>query len=444
MSAIDELYNAFEPQQPLSAGDPAYVDCQEVRGDWDILEDLGEKVILSQRPTCQLYTGHRGVGKSTELLRLQKYLDEKKHFVVYFAADKGDIEPEDTEYSDILLACTRHVLEGLKDIAKPDPLLNWLKSRWQSLKDLALTEVSFEGLSIEGQISQFAKLTANLRAVPNLRQEIRKQVDAHTVSLLDALNEFIEDAQKQLKNTGFSKLVILVDNLDRIVPIIQENGRNNHDEIFIDRSEQLKGLNCHVIYTVPISMVYSRRATLLEDSYGKSKVLPMIMVRTPDNHEYAPGIDKLKEVIVKRVERIDLKISQALDSQLFDSADTLKKLCLMSGGHVRVLMSLMQTSLERAKTLPIPVRAVGRAITEARETYRNTVEDNEQWMTLAKVSHCKRIQNDDLHRLLLQNRCLLEYRCLDSEGEIKRWYDVHPLIKGIEDFQEALAQVQQT
>jgi hypothetical protein len=34
----------------------------------------------------------------------------------------------------------------------------------------------------------------------------------------------------------------------------------------------------------------------------------------------------------------------------------------------------------------------------------------------------------------------LEYRYLDGD-EIKRWYDVHPLIKGIEEFQEACEQI---
>ena len=33
-------------------------------------------------------------------------------------------------------------------------------------------------------------------------------------------------------------------------------GRNSHDEIFLDRSDQLQGLDCHLIYTIPISMVY--------------------------------------------------------------------------------------------------------------------------------------------------------------------------------------------
>jgi hypothetical protein len=31
-----------------------------------------------------------------------------------------------------------------------------------------------------------------------------------------------------------------------------------------------------------------------------------------------------------------------------------------------------------------------------------------------------------------------EYRYLDDEGEIQRWCDVHPLIRGIQEFNEAL------
>ena len=126
---LDHLYNAFDPFRPLPAGDPTYVDCREVRGDGDILEDLGKRMRRSDRMTCQLYAGHRGAGKSTELLRLKQYLEEQKFYVVYFAADEEDIDPEDAQYTDILLACTRHLLEDLKNSANPAPLLNWLKDR---------------------------------------------------------------------------------------------------------------------------------------------------------------------------------------------------------------------------------------------------------------------------------------------------------------------------
>jgi len=109
MSAIARLYNAFDPYKPLPAGDPAYVNCEEVRGDRNVELDLGRKILRQDRLTYQLYSGHRGAGKSTELLRLQKHLQDQGCRVVYFAADEDDINPEDTEYTDILVACTRQL-----------------------------------------------------------------------------------------------------------------------------------------------------------------------------------------------------------------------------------------------------------------------------------------------------------------------------------------------
>lgn len=216
---LKRLYNVFDPFRPLSAGDPKYVDCKDVRGDGDILVEIGREILLSDRMTCQLYAGHRGAGKSTELLRLQKHLDEQGCFVVYFAADEADIEPEDMQYTDILLACTRHLLESLKDQGSPAKLLEWLENRWEDLKDLALTEVAINQFSIEAGISQFAKITANLRAEPTQRQKIRDRVNPHTITLIDALNDFIKNAKKNLPS-GYSQLVLIADNLDRIVPIV--------------------------------------------------------------------------------------------------------------------------------------------------------------------------------------------------------------------------------
>lgn len=429
---ITNIYNAFDPFQPLEPDDPVYVDCHQVRGDENIFRELGKKIIRSKQPTCQLYTGHRGVGKSTELKRLKKHLEERGFFVVYFAADQEDIDSEDAQYTDILLACTRHILEELENMASPKPLQEWLKGRWESLKGLALTEVSLEKVNLETTISQFAKLTATLKAVPSTRETIRKQVDIHSISLIDALNEFITEAKTNLKD---SKLAVIADNLDRIVPVTRADGRSNHDEIFLDRCGQLRALQCHVIYTVPISLVYSNRATQVRDNYGDCQVLPMIMVRNTDNSVYEPGLKTLKELIGKRVGQFAPDAS--LDTEIFDKSETIERLCLASGGHVREVMQLMQTALDWTDDLPITNNAVQRAITKARNNYRNAV-DAEDWQKLAEVSVSKSIPNDLDYRNLLFNRCLLEYRHVDERGEIKRWHDAHPLIKEINEFREAL------
>jgi len=447
---LTEIYNVFDPFMPLPAGDPAYVDCSEVRGDGDILTDLGRRVTLAKVKTCQLYTGHRGVGKSTELLRLQEDLLSKGYFVVYFAADKDDIEPEDTEYTDILLACTRHVLEDLKGHGNSKALLEWLRGRLKAFKD-AIPELEIEKFGVEAQIPplswipQFAKITANFRAVPGIRQKLRQELDAHTPSLVEALNEFIRDAKTKLP-PPYQDIVIIADNLDRIAYIKHDaNQSSNYDEIFIERVEQLKALDCHVIYTIPLAMVYSAKATMLEDNYNKPQVLPMIMVRDRNEIENQAGLAKMKEIIAKRIEKISLEnepnvgksLAEALDIELFENEETLNQLCLMSGGHTRNLMQYIQKAIEKTEKLPIRAISVKRAISETRDTYRNAINEPDQWKVLAQVALTKRKPNDEKHSLLLLNRSILEYCCLNEDGEIDRWFDIHPVIRGIQEFKEA-------
>lgn len=97
---LSDIYNQFSPDRPLPANDPVYVDCSSVRGNDNIIRELGRKIVRSNKSTCQLYTGHRGGGKSTELLRLEYYLKTNGCRVVYFEADE-DLELRDVGYPDI-------------------------------------------------------------------------------------------------------------------------------------------------------------------------------------------------------------------------------------------------------------------------------------------------------------------------------------------------------
>ncbi|MGB8700826.1 MAG: ATP-binding protein [Thermosynechococcaceae cyanobacterium] len=440
---LTEIYSAFEPFQPPPK--EVYVAFEEVRGKWDVIQELGRKITRSKNPTCQLYSGHRGVGKSTELLRLKEYLEQQRFFVVYFAADEQDIEPQDADYAEILFACTRHLVEAIK-IQNHNPLVDWMRERWASLKDLALTELAFEGLDLETQILQFAKITATLKAVPDKRRELRQRINANTPSLIQALNDFIAEAQKQLPAERNRGLVVIVDNLDRIVEVREPGKPSNYEEIYLNRCDMLRGLNCHTIYTVPIALVYSERATDLEINYDKPDVLPMIMVRHPNGGVNAVGLGKLREMVARRIQGIDPALVHRLDSPMegktsvFDSAKTLEQLFLMSGGHVRNLMQLIQKAIDYTDVLPIKAQAVKRAVEEARETYKNAIQEP-HWEILASACHYKEVKNNEQCLRLLLSRCLLEYRYYDEDGNLKIWHNVHPLVEDLKSFQEALAKV---
>jgi hypothetical protein len=230
--------------------------------------------------------------------------------------------------------------------------------------------------------------------------------------------------------------VVIADNLDRIVPIHDDFGRNSHDEIFLDRCDQLQGLDCHMIYTIPISMVYSNRANDLKEIYGNPDLLPMIMVQTPDGAIHPPGIERLREILMRRIQPYLPDVQ--LGGDVFETDAVVTQLCLAIVGHVRELLLLMKEAMNRANDLPIPTRAVRRAIAETRDTYRRTVE-KDQWAALAKVAQTRTIDNDDDHRDLLFRRCLMEYRYFDEDDTLRCWYDVHPLIKAIPEFRDAQA-----
>jgi hypothetical protein len=437
MTILSKIYNAFDPA-PLPANSKLYVDCKAVRGGSDVLVELGKTIRFSDRPTCQLYTGHRGGGKSTELLRLKQDLENKGCTVVYFSAEDEDVNPEDVEYTDILLACTRHLLEQVKE-ADPKPVLSWLRERGQVLKDVLLMDVSLTDPKAEVGIKEFAKITSSIRTQPTQRAKLRELLNPYTEKLVDALNAFIADAKLKLPQDR-RRLVVIADGLEKVTLVTKDGGRTNHDEIFIDRAEQLKGLHCDVIYTVPISLVLSNRASDLMEIYNcEPQVLPMVMPQTQQNEISSPGVEILKSIVRLRMQSVSSAEALLLDTQIFDSSETVERLCLMSGGHVRNLVRLVQIAIKynEEESLPIEANALGQAIRQLRKTYRDTV-DEDQWSLLAAVHRTKQIPNDDAHRKLLFTRCLLEYR------EEECWYDVHPVLRDVPEFKAALGQKVET
>lgn len=438
---LKDLFNSFKPDSPLEAGDPRYVDFQEVRGDEDILTELGGYILKEEDNTYQLYSGHRGSGKSTELKRLAAYLEQQGCVVVYFAAateDAGDLSFQDTQYQDILLSCTRQLLEKLQGDVDYAPIWNWLEARWETLKELALTDVSLNQINIQVAIPLLSKITAAVRTEPNKRDEIRKLVEANTESLVKALNEFIGNAKQQLE-AGHNRIVIIADNLDRIAQIQEPDKMTNLEEIFINRSELMRSLNCHMVYTAPISLLYSRSASNLQDIYGKPQILPMVMVQNRDGDAMAEGIQRLRLAMERRVmEQVE---GLALVPNVFETDEVVALLCLSCGGHLRDLMHIIRNAINRTSQLPIKMKQVKRAIADFRPAYLDAVMEHE-WELLFQVHQNKTKLNDldGLYRDLLGRRCILEYRFFDEvEEDVVRWYDVHPLIRGSKPFRERWA-----
>ena len=105
---LRKFYQATNPSQVLQADSPEddkyYIDFSEVRGG-RIIEELRDNITFfnPDSPTCELFTGHIGCGKSTELLRLKAALEKAEFHVVYFESSQ-DLEMGNVDIGDIMLS----------------------------------------------------------------------------------------------------------------------------------------------------------------------------------------------------------------------------------------------------------------------------------------------------------------------------------------------------
>jgi KAP family P-loop domain len=440
-----KIMSAFEPLRP--ARSDTYVDCRSVRGDWDISVELGSRIVDSEEFTCQLFSGHIGSGKSSELIhRLNDYLSNQGFLVVYFAANNGEM-PDDVEYADILLACVSNLLKVLPAplAQQSNSLVGWLQQNWEWIQQFIPERMTLEEVKAEANLG-FGKLIATLKTDPDRRPEIRRKLNEKTQTLLMALNEFIDHAQQNLPDHQKQGIVMIVDSLDRVLSTEDEK-RQSWRDIYISRSSQMRGLNCHVVYTVDIDMVYSDTGSRLQDRYHSCLILPMVTVRYLDGKVNRAGIDILRQLVQKRIAAIDPRLVANLDGTnsdsgepaIFASPEILDTLCLMSSGRMRTLMHLVQDSLKYNEGgVTITDRSMRRALQELSNSY-STVVDDYQWEILARIAMLDdkiTVPNNSNNFTLLRKGHLLEYRYYQG-NKLDVWRDVHPLITMSRKFKEA-------
>lgn len=424
---IARVYRQCDPATPLEPGDSRYVPCENTRGGGDLIAQLTNAIRWSETPLHLLFSGHRGGGKSTELLRLRNSLAEPpagqdKFFVVYFEADQEDIDVNDVDFPDLLLAIVRQVGKALREREKVKLRPSWLSRFVNDLKRFLGSEVEFEQLELDVQI---AKFTATIKSSPDARHKIREALEPSVSNLIQAANDLLDEAVTRLKVKGYRDLVLVVDNLDRIVLRDLEGGGTTHERLFLNRGAQLHALRCHVVYTLPISMVFSPKATALMNVFGRRPdVLPMVKVTNPDNDNDNPdGMEALREIVSKR-----LIAANVAESIAFDSCDTQDYLCRMSGGHIRNLLILIRSACTAAGTLPLTHRVVEQAVRGMSNDFERALNHPDFFKTLQDINRTKALPGSEHDQMLLYNLSVLEY--LNDEV----WYVVNPAVKVLEKF----------
>ena len=447
---LQRFFSACNPSHTLMMEDAEdrkyYIDFASVRGG-KVIDALKRTIarLSPNQPTCQLFTGHIGCGKSTELSRLKTELMEEGFHVVYFESTQ-DLDATDLDVTDIMLAIARQLSESLEEsqiALQPQGFKAFLKGAWDFLQ--TPVEIKAEGElfgskiqgSTEGNLEfslpmGIAKITAKTKDSPKTRSQLRQYLEPQTNKILQLINEeIIAVAIAQLKQQGKKGLVAIVDNLDRVENRATASGRMLPDYIFIDRGEQLRKLNCHVVYTIPLGLIFSNDGATLQNRLGGGidpKVLPMVPVQSRDGSEYAEGMKLLRQMVLARAfpetkpeERLGLM------AEVFETPETLDRLCQISGGHVRNLLGMLYRCLQEEDP-PISAAVLEAVIRDARDRLLLSI-DNDEWELLFQVVQEQKVKGDGEYQTLLRSLFVFEYH--DSEG---RWFGINPLLKETDKF----------
>jgi len=432
---------------PLAWGDPRYADIAAGRGGSNELRLMSTRLTqcdASDNHFAKIaFTGHRGSGKSTELLRLEHELSDR-FTSLHLKADDALID--DYDYTNLFLWLADELVRKFENDGTPldhrlaAKVANWFAAVTSTQTDQVKSAVDSEAEGKAGakasllgiSLGIFARLKSSMVGSTERRTEIRRELQKRSDELVENVNLLLDNAQKALRDHGKpADLLIVVDNLDRLSPAVSR-------PLFFNNGDTLKRLRAHVIYTVPIAsdLAPMNIGTVFEDKF----TLSMVKVRKPGGKADKPGIDALAAAVAKRVE---------VDAVFGHSRDV-RRLAEMSGGSVRDLMRLVQSAqlIARADGKDrIDAAAVREAVLRMRLDFeRLLIPGRAYYPILARIHRsnsdgCDVVDSPapdevqkarDFFKQLLFNGSVLEY----NGGRM--WYDVHPVIQEIGAFRRGL------
>lgn len=403
----DRAWLNFELDLPLKPGpngrpNPFYID----RPSNPINELIDALLASFYRPPKFFFSGHRGCGKSTELLHLLSNSDiQKKYWPINFSI-REETDIIDLDFRDVLLAIGSRLFREYrkKGGELPDQLLKELNG-WKGKVEKQISTI------LDGRVSDYelgASIDAffisaglKMKLEPATRIELRQIVETDITGLIAIINHIAAAIYSQEHRIP----LILIDDMDK--PDL-----DRARAIFHDHREIMLQPNCAIVYTVSSALFYSKEFDAIRD---QALFLPNINLRTAADadQQLQEGYRTLEKFVTVRM---DAKLIHPL---------ALERAITYSGGVFRELARIIRTSIgrtRRRKAAQIESEDIEWAATEIRNEYRRIL-DKEDIKLLKSVHDHKRLEYSDRLRPLLQLLALLEYR--DEEN----WCDVHPVLR---------------
>lgn len=387
----------------------------------DPILDIVDRIAWSDRAVTIGLTGGTGVGKTTQIGRLQDILADE-HRIACVAVDYGMFSELSSppDVTDFLLSLVggfaraareRDFLPADWDKAKVGRrMLDILKRL--NMPDLGVGLPGGGSITVQDLFSQDESFRARVRAhmqgrVSEVVQEVRTYAGEIASAIVAHVNDcagvaLVVDSTEKLSAPGSGE-----QDMDRCV-------RN----LFVQNGANLAFPEIHTIYLVPpwlpVSDGMALRMPLCQ--------FPAIRVEQRGGAQRAPdelGLALMDELLRVRMPEIDELIA----------TDDLRTLYRMSGGVLRVLFQLLHAVAGRARgatTLPVSRRVVESAVETIREDYLAVTVEAAPW--LARIQATSRLDGLPATALAALGSYFQAMVVLQLSNGTK-WYAIHPLMR---------------
>jgi len=414
---LKRVYQNMDPNKPLGPGHSFYQPMYDMPGCTDPVALLYNGIDFAGTESRQFFSGFRGSGKTTELLRLKSKLEGHDYLVFYADALEYINPAEAIDISDLLIVMAGAFSDTVEQF---DPDIKALReSYWTRFWHyLNSTSVNLEEIKLT-PIKDVAELKFALKDTPSFRQKIQQVMSNRLFELEAQVRKFFEDTVKAIRQRHPNKkIVFLFDQLEQI------RGSLTNEREVIASVERLFRLHLdrlslpyiHTVYTVPpwLKFVYPTVEVV---------ILPSVRqwCNNPERTPHGPGDNCLWDLVRKRFAPEGLQ-------KLFGSEDRAGQLIALCGGHFRDLLRLFRSVVLRAQVFPVTDDVVNAAVLDVRSSFLPIAYDDAVW--LCKVadtrdSGLKDTSPESVSRFtrFLDTHFVLYLR----NGE--EWYDIHPLIR---------------
>ena len=204
MKKLRQFIKATNPAQTLNIKKPEdanlYINFASVRGG-EIIDKIKKRIFLyDDEPSCTLFTGHIGCGKSTELLRLKAQIEDDGFHVVYFESSE-DLDMTDIDIADILLVIAKRIAESLSEANIKLKAKGFKKFLKDTINILNAEITAIKGnIPIAGEVGVniedenfsvsfgIGEITRKVKNDSNLRKQLNQYLAPRKVELLNQIN----------------------------------------------------------------------------------------------------------------------------------------------------------------------------------------------------------------------------------------------------------------